>query len=63
MTSYPFQVTSESREPEYFRNILDAQLYAGEQSERANEKCFIYDLGWCDDVPVDLWRNGRAIRT
>ena len=58
----PFEVTSESRESEWFRNTLDAQQYACEQSERASEKCFIYDHDWNAEVPIRLYRNGREVR-
>ncbi len=57
-----FEVTSEDREPEFFRNTLDAQIFACEQSEIRSGKFFIYDHSWQSDIPTHLYRGGRSIR-
>lgn len=57
-----FEVTSQNRAPEFFRNILDAQQYACEQSEIDGGKCFVYDLDWNEEVAVRLYKNGREVR-
>jgi hypothetical protein len=60
---YTYQACNGQGVSEWFRNTLDAEIYACEQSEKLKCKFFVYDYAWQNgEVATHAYNCGRPIR-